>query len=252
MRLFKNIVTALLLLLSITLPASAADSGLAMLAWIEPAKNGFNLYFSERMEKTWSKPKIILNSSIPIITPAISSDKDSSWVVFIENNGSAGRVKAIKSAENQWQRLPEIPSNTQNDWGPTIIIDHKGTPWLAWAGYDGNDDDIYYTFWNGNEWISPGKVNTDDDWPDTLPKLALNKEGSPELRWSGFNGSKYVQYFSTWDGSKWSEEAEAINPFSTPLELQTLLPDFLTDRTHAALHIRNSSGIQSTRLGSSF
>lgn len=223
-----------------------------MLAWIEPAKNGYNLYFSERTERVWSKPEITLNTSVPIITPAISSDESSSWIVFVETNGSIGRIKVIKSDDEKWHKQPDINSNTQNDWGPTIIIDSKGTPWLAWTGYDGTDDDIYYTYWKGNEWKKPEKVNTDDGWPDTLPILALNKEGAPEVRWSGFNGSKYIRYFSTWDSSRWSQEAEAINPFSAPLALQTDLPSFLTDKTHAALHIRNPSGIQSTRLGSRF
>ena len=235
MRLFeKYFVTVLLVLISITLPASAENSSNAMLAWIEPAMSGYNLYFSKRMERIWSKPEIALNSSVPIITPAVSSDESSSWIVFVETNGSTGRVKAIKSDNEKWHRQPNITPNTQNDWGPSIIIDSKGTAWIAWAGYDGTDDDIYYTFWKGNEWKTPEKVNTDDDWPDTLPILALNKEGAPEVRWSGFNGSKYIQYFSTWDGSRWSQEAEAINPFSAPLDLQTLLPDFLTDRTHAS------------------
>ena len=252
MCLFEKIVAVLLTLISITLPASAENSSHAMLAWIEPAKNGYNLNFSVRAERIWSKPETILNSSVPIITPAVSSDDDSVWVVFVETNGSIGRIRVIKKTDEEWQRQPEIVANTQNVWGPSIIIDNKGTPWLAWAGYDGIDDDIYYTFWNGNAWKTPEKVNTDDDWPDTLPILALNNQGAPEVRWSGFNGSKYIRYFSTWDGNRWSQEAEAINPFSAPLALQTELPSFLTDKTHAALHIRNPSGIQSTRLGGGF
>jgi hypothetical protein len=167
---------------------------------------------------------------------------------MIELNGATGRIKVLRSTGKKWQKQPDIVSDTQNDWGPSIILDSNGNPWLAWVGFDGTDDDIYYTYWTGNKWKKTLRVNTDDGWPDTLPILYLNKDRIPEVRWSGFNGSKYIQYTSSWNGASWSAERVAINPFSGPASLQTELPAFLTERTQAALHLRNRTGIQSSRV----
>ena len=243
------IFQATLVMLLLAIPSQAATSNNTMLAWAVLAENYHHLYISTRVQGQWSKPELVTKSKSPIITPSLSSDsRGNVWLVYIEPEASTGRLRIKKRSNNQWVDLPRVDVNTQNDWGPSILIDRKSTTWLAWVGYDGKDDDIYYTHWTGDAWKAPARVNTDDDWPDVKPILLLGDDGKPEIRWSGYNGSKYVQFVSRWNGNTWSPEKIAINPFAAPAPLKASLPNFLTDKTQAALHIPNLVGIQSTRL----
>jgi lysophospholipase L1-like esterase len=93
---------------------------------------------------------------------------------------------------------------------PTLAAAPDGTLWLAWVGFDGVDDEIYASHWDGRSWSSPQQVNADDGDPslyDRQPRLAVGRDGQPWLVWTGHQDVIDDEiYASHWSGSGWTPE----------------------------------------------
>ena len=61
-----------------------------------------------------------------------------------------------------------------------------GTLWLIWVGFDGTDDEIFASRWDGKAWLPPQQVNADDDhryFYDLEPQVAVGADGRPWVIW---------------------------------------------------------------------
>ncbi len=85
-----------------------------------------------------------------------------------------------------------------------------GSLWLAWVGFDGNDDEIFASQWDGTSWSLPWQVSADDEDPtlyDRQPRLAVGKNGHPWVVWTGHqSGPDDEIYASHWNGTGWTPE----------------------------------------------
>jgi hypothetical protein len=61
---------------------------------------------------------------------------------------------------------------------------------LVWAGFDGQDDEIWYSLGDGDGWSSPRRVADDNGVPDITPAVAA-WTGGALLTWARFDGSEY-------------------------------------------------------------
>lgn len=132
---------------------------------------------------------------------------DKAWFVWTELDKLSGRLMYNVKNKGKWGHSINITTNTSSDMAPSICLDLKGQPWLVWSGTDDNDDDIYYSRWLNNRWQKPLQINIDDQWPDILPTVERDEDNRILVKWSGYNGQRYVQYSSYWTGNKWSRES---------------------------------------------
>ncbi len=84
----------------------------------------------------------------------------------------------------------------------TVLDD--GSQLLVWAAYDGEDDEIMWSRWNGDAWSAPARVGADNAVPDITPHL-LAARGGALLAWSRYDGDSYRVILASFDGSSWSE-----------------------------------------------
>jgi hypothetical protein len=72
---------------------------------------------------------------------------------------------------------------------------------LVWAGYDGEDDEIWASLGDGDAWTQPVRVDEDNRVPDITPTVIAVGEGAL-IAWSRFDGSEYQLVLSRFDGRR--------------------------------------------------
>jgi hypothetical protein len=81
----------------------------------------------------------------------------------------------------------------KNDYNPQIAVDSEGNSYVAWYGFDGMDDEIYWTRVepSGSQEvtlkISTGPYNR--IWDDDNPQIAADADGNSYVVWYGFDGT---------------------------------------------------------------
>ncbi|HEY8021077.1 MAG TPA: hypothetical protein VIH93_08245 [Thermoanaerobaculia bacterium] len=82
---------------------------------------------------------------------------------------------------------------------------------LAWSAFDGHDDEIVWSRFDGARWSRPARVAPDNDVPDVTPALAAQGDGA-WIAWSRFDGDGYrtvTSRFSPAGGGRFSPPLEA-------------------------------------------
>ena len=74
---------------------------------------------------------------------------------------------------------------------------------LVWAGFDGEDDEIWASWSSPSGWTSPVRVGGDNRVPDITPDLVADGSGAL-LAWSRFDGSEYQLVMARFDGSQFT------------------------------------------------
>jgi hypothetical protein len=94
-----------------------------------------------------------------------------------------------------------------------------GTRLLVWAGFDGEDDEIW---WSRSAprgaWSAPARLAPDDEWPDVTPAVAVAGAGAL-VAWSGYDGSEYRLELARF-------ESDRFVPLAAPAPPGSLDPSF--------------------------
>jgi hypothetical protein len=95
---------------------------------------------------------------------------------------------------------------------------------VAWAGFNGMSDEIYYSTWKGTSFATAAAI-TANDIPDIQPVLGIDEvTGMSWPQWMQFSQKGYVKYESTWNGSAWSQPRLIPTANSTTGEQSTGTP----------------------------
>lgn len=84
---------------------------------------------------------------------------------------------------------------------------------LVWAGYDGQDDEIWASLGDGRTWTAPLRVAGDNRVPDITPDVVAHGSGAL-VAWSRFDGSEYQAVVASFDGVRFRAPIPAAEPGS--------------------------------------
>ena len=90
----------------------------------------------------------------------------------------------------------------------TVLAD--GSWLLAWAGYDGKDDEIVWSLRQDGRWSAPKRLAADNAVPDITPALVATDRGALAA-WSRYDGSDYRLVTAAFDGRAWGA-VETVGP----------------------------------------
>src|SRR6185295_13927216 len=135
------------------------------------------------------------------------------WLEGAERRSYA--VKAARWTGRRWTRAETIARpGPGSQLALTAARLSDGSWLLAWAGFDGRDDEIWWSRGRpGAGWTAPARVAADNGVPDITPALTATASGAL-LAWSSFDGNDYrvvASELSGSTGSKWSAP-RAIGP----------------------------------------
>jgi hypothetical protein len=141
------------------------------------------------------------------------------WPVLVTTNdrldgalwleGTSQQDFAIRAASwngTSWERTELVaPSRGLPQLAVSATVLSDGS-WLAvWAGYDGEDDEIYWSRRFDSDWSRPQRLHPGNRVPDILPSVIARGDRA-SVAWSFFDGNDYRVRTATWDGSAWQVE----------------------------------------------
>lgn len=114
-------------------------------------------------------------------------------------------VRAATWNGTSWESIETIARGKagQPKLAPAAAILEDGT-WLAvWAGFDGADDEIFWSQRVDGVWSRARRLHGDNEVPDILPALTSQGAGA-HVAWSTFDGNDYRIQTARWDGQTWT------------------------------------------------
>ncbi len=245
-----KILALTICLLFSSMPLRAADQAMLVFGEKNQEFSAYDLYFTILDHGEWATPMVISDAPFPDILPTIGADTHGDvWVAWIQLHGVSGKLKFRRKIKGNWQPIQNLATGFKTNMAPTLVVDQEGIPWIAWAGVQNQDEDIYFSHWQGNRWTKPTLVHPDNDVPDILPELSLSPEGTPQINWTGFNGRKYIEYTSKWDGSVWKFQRDKtllsrldIQKKEQQAAASANLPTFITDLSQVGLLTEGNTG----------
>ena len=113
-------------------------------------------------------------------------------------------VMLAKRTGGSWsdpQRVPRPTSGSQTGLVATVLPDGR---WLlVWSGFDGNDDELFFSLVGSDGASRPQRVTQSNSVPDVMPSLVQSRQGAL-LAWSQLDGGDYRVRISRFDGASWS------------------------------------------------
>lgn len=127
----------------------------------------------------------------------------SSWIFHHESND---RVVVKDKFRNQhWVIDTSCCSEIQ---GPKILADVENRIWVFWTGTQKGREEVFFSFYDGNDWSNPGRINESDQYPHIFLDVEIGPDGRPWLVWSAYDGEDYEIYESHWTLFGWSKEEQ--------------------------------------------
>ncbi|HVS14249.1 MAG TPA: hypothetical protein VMV46_10010 [Thermoanaerobaculia bacterium] len=102
-----------------------------------------------------------------------------------------------------------------------------GTWLLVWNAFDGEDNEIVWSWNRGGEWSAPARVGGDNRVPDVAPAVVAFGTGAL-VAWSRYDGRDYRLHLARLDHGEWSEPRAIGGPGSSS-------PSFLGDEARSLL-----------------
>ncbi|WP_319549702.1 hypothetical protein [Desulfogranum marinum] len=228
----RYVVTLILILIGLVLLYSAFRAYRAEdspITWYGKKNGEYMFFLQNRNNNALLNTKQLFSGGQVNSPPVVVVDKKKrNFVVWTIREQDSVRMAFRLIDGNRIHQPNFIHPSLRYVMAPHMAVDPSGVIWLTFSGSNGDDDDdIYLSSWSDGEWAPPQRVNTDDDLPDVLPVVGVGRTGEIWVRWLGFDGEQYRQYYSSWNGEQWSREQVRR------------MPDTLYESANARLKVAN-------------
>ncbi|MEM8963973.1 MAG: hypothetical protein AAGD38_20985 [Acidobacteriota bacterium] len=96
---------------------------------------------------------------------------------------------------------PTAPGSQTALTGATL---GDGNGLIVWVAFDGVDDELMWSRFDGNAWSTPRPLAADNQVPDLTPALYATPDGGAVVAWARFDGKDYRLALARFDGDDWS------------------------------------------------
>ncbi|MCJ7668547.1 MAG: GDSL-type esterase/lipase family protein [Anaerolineae bacterium] len=190
------------------------------------------IYFASWNGHSWSAPQVLVaHPDLWDHAPVIACDNQGkAWVVWSGSTGTDDRLFYAKWEGDGWSR-PQVVRTTISirNHSPALAAGEDGTLWPVWVGFDGNDEEIFFSRWVGDSWEPERRLNGDDqdsELYDLSPSIAFDGQGNPWVVWVGYEGWLDEEiFFARWGEDGWSQEGRVSSDDATPDLMPTLAVD---------------------------
>jgi len=183
--------------------------------------------------------------------PDIATDSSGHpHVVWFEHDGSNYEIFYLKwngsgwvDADGEGVESARITHTSGDSLFPNVDIDSNGNPHISWQETSGVGGEIFYTKWDGLNWVkadgSPGFDNVSSSLTvhSGHPFMVLDASDNPHITWNEGAEDKYMSgavaeiVYLKWNGTSWVDAdgagTESKTIFSTPY--YSLFPHLDTD-----------------------
>ncbi len=159
-----------------------------------------------RGDQVESLPSPALEPTAELMQPVFVADRQG-FQALVWLAGDAHHQLALKAS--RWLAGGWGPTETLSPPGegtqiaPSTAVLDDGTWLVAWAAFDGSDDEILWSRFAGGLWSQPRPIAEDNAVPDVTPHLFATAGGALAA-WSRFDGNDYRVNVARFDGERWS------------------------------------------------
>lgn len=160
-----------------------SPDGRPWIIWLNALENETRvLVLDVSSRRTW---RLAVESSASVTGPGILFDAEGSpWAYWNATFGQSGEIVYRVLNQGKWSPPASVPrKNRFPALNPDAAVDSRGTIWLTWSGYDGQDYKIYLTHWTGTGWAPETQVS-ESPGPNLFPSLGFDSDGYPLVIWT--------------------------------------------------------------------
>ena len=185
-------------------PSLALDSsGNPAVAWRESDGTSENIYVKRWNGSNWisiGNGFLDANVNRDAFDPSLKLDSSGNPVVaWSESDATSYNAYVKRWNGTAWVLVGNgfLDVNTNRDaLTPSLKLDSRGNPVVAWVELDGVSNSLYAKRWNGTAWVAvgPGPLDVSLNQNTFYPSLALDSSGNPVVAWSEYDGTSYNIY----------------------------------------------------------
>ena len=135
-------------------------------------------------------------------------------LAWIEGKAPRGQMIRLASwTAGGWSEpLTVSPRGPGSQMALSAVVLRDGSFLLAWAAFDGQDDEILWSRWDASGTATrPTRLSEDNAVPDVTPHLWPTPDGGALAAWSRYDGREYRLRLASFDGTSWSRP-QAVGP----------------------------------------
>ncbi|MEK7123768.1 MAG: hypothetical protein AAB851_02645, partial [Patescibacteria group bacterium] len=147
---------------------------------------------------------------------------------------------------NTWTKMngtvgyDNISNNSSTSQNYQFQINSSNYPFVVWADWTTGAGDIYFSKWNGTNWVKADGTTlgydniSNNSGTSNNPKIQLDSTGNPFVIWEDGTTGGYDIYFTKWNGSNWTKADGATVGFDNLSNdaYSSLSPQFQLDSTN--------------------
>lgn len=164
-------------------PVTMADS---LITWSEFDDDQQNInIFLRRLADDGTMLEQQIDNGGNNLTPSIAYDEPLVWLTWADRtdlNHYLLRYALLRADSLDVLESGKINTLDKDIYAPSIAVAADHTPWIAWAGFDGHDEEIKVAHYDKGHW-SPEQNITQNDMPDSTPWFETLDDGSLSLAW---------------------------------------------------------------------
>ena len=142
----------------------------------------------------WETPIEVTDGVMSSFSPSIAVAPDGSlWIAWVTLDKKGSSVYAKRYKDGFWSKTFFIGEKDENeDRQPFIDVSRDGYAGIVWSGNDGNDDEIYFSFYKKGKWSKEIMVNNSNFSPDIDSSVCVFSENDIWVVWNGWERDSYV------------------------------------------------------------
>jgi hypothetical protein len=157
-------------------------------------------------------------------------------VAWLDGSASSLGVRAARwtgtgFAAAEW--VSPAASGSQLALSATVLGD--GSWLLVWSAFDGRDDEVLWSRYDGTVWTPPARVHADNAVPDITPVVAATARGAV-VAWSRYEAGHYRVRVARLRAGSWRDEERLGGAGS-------VFPFFVVDDAAAGPHLVFPEGL---------
>lgn len=189
---------------SVALPAGFASAGFEL----DDAASTVDHWLAAGVDRSGARPRLAVfrgagsrltaiaapeTTGSELMTPRlVAGDAGLRYLIWLEGDRfDALAVHAARFSGGRLQAAEVVaPPGPGTQIALTAALLADDSVLIAWAGYDGEDDEIWWSRSTRNGWSAPARAHDDDRVPDITPSLVATDAGAL-LAWSAYDGNDY-------------------------------------------------------------
>ncbi len=145
---------------------------------------------------SWSVPENVTNDGNNDAWADVVVDKLGRVHLVWMNYAAGGIMDSIEiqySSKDSisWSSPVNISRTVGGSCDPRITVDSNNNPRVVWEERDSGEREVYYTYYDGNQWVNSVLVDTD---PSGVPCISVDINNKSHIVWYHGNGVSDIYY----------------------------------------------------------